>query len=131
MVNEPLIALPISANHFLSTAFSAAEGSDYPAAAGEAEAGALATAGPEAGKGRRSLSRRPTAAQPGRKALGPAREYSTRRRGRLATGLRAKARQTRAPAGDQRQLYNAGCADASARRTHLEAERGARGGIDA
>ena len=31
MVNEPLIALPISAaNHFLSTAFSAAEGSAYP-----------------------------------------------------------------------------------------------------
>ena len=128
---EALIALPTStANHFLSTAHAAGEGSTYPAAA-EPKAGALATAGPEAGKGRRSLSRRPTAAQPGRKALGPAREYSTRRRGRLATGLRAKARQTRAPAGDQRQLYNAGCADASARRTHLEAERGARGGIDA
>ena len=62
MVNEPLIALPISANHFLSTAFSAAEGSDYPAAAGEAEAGALAATGPEASEGRRSLSRRPTAA---------------------------------------------------------------------
>ena len=131
MVNEPLIAFPTSAaNHFFSTAHAAGEGSAYPAAA-EPEAGALAAAGPEAGEGRRSLSRRPTAAQPGRKTFGPAREYSTRRRGRFATGPRAKARQTRAPAGDQRQLYNAGCADASARRTHFEAERGARGGVDA
>ena len=133
---DALIALPTStANHFLSTAHAAGEGSAYAAAAepkaGCADEGALAAAGPEAGEGRRSLSRRPTAAQPGRKARGQAREHPARRRGRFATGPRAKARQTRAPAGDQRQLYNAGCADASARRTHLEAERGARGGIDA
>ena len=113
----PLIALPTSAaNHFLSTAHAAGEGSAYAAAA-EPKAGALAAARPEAGKGRRSLSRRPTAAQPGRKARGQAREHPARRRGRFATGPRAKARQTRAPAGAQRQLYNAGCADASARGT--------------
>ena len=42
MVNEPLIALPTSAaNHFLSTAHAAGEGSAYPAAAElEAERGA-------------------------------------------------------------------------------------------
>jgi len=93
VVNEPLIAFPISAaNHFLSTAFSAAEGSAYPAAAGEGpEAGALAAAGPEASEGRRSLSRRPTAAQPGHKARGEAREYPARHRRQFATGTRGEA----------------------------------------
>ena len=91
MVNEPLIAFPISANHFLSTAFSAAEGSDYPAAAGEAEAGALAATGPEASEGRRSLSRRPTAAQPGRKARSEARQHSARHCEQLATRIRGEA----------------------------------------
>ena len=82
---DALIALPTStANHFLSTAHAAGEGSTYPAAA-EPKTGALATAGPEASEGRRSLSRRPTAAQPGRKARSEARQHSARHCEQLAT----------------------------------------------